>query len=60
MSTRSYPELLDFSLVQLAQAIKRREVSPVEAVEATLARIDAVNPKLNAYLSVFSPNRRVG
>ena len=58
MSARSYPELLDLGLVQLARAIKRREVSPVEVVDATLARIDVVNPKLGAYISVFAEQAR--
>ncbi len=58
MSARGYSELLDLGLVQLARAIKRREVSPVDVVEATLARIDAVNPKLGAYISVFAEQAR--
>src|SRR6195952_697111 len=53
MPTRSYPELLDKSLTQVASLIKRGEVSPVEVMQATLARIEAVNPKLAAYITVF-------
>lgn len=34
----------------LAQAIRRRELSPVELMEATLQRIEAVNPTLNAFV----------
>ena len=40
--------LADYDAVGLAQAISRREVSPLEATEAALARIDKVNPILNA------------
>ena len=40
------------SAVELSGLIKRKEVSPVEAVEGYLGRIDHVNPKLNAYLTV--------
>ncbi|MDP7085765.1 MAG: amidase, partial [Dehalococcoidia bacterium] len=36
----------------LAGLIKEREVSPVEAVEAYLDRIEALNDKLYAYLTV--------
>lgn len=36
----------------LALMIREREVSPVEVVEAVLARIEAVNPSVNAYCTV--------
>ena len=37
---------------ELADLIQRREVSPVEATEAYLERIDQVDPKLNAYITI--------
>ena len=37
---------------ELAAAIRKKRVSPVEAVDAVLARIEAVNPRLNAYCTV--------
>ena len=40
------------SVAQLSELIKNRSVSPVEAVEAYLDRIDRLNSKLNAYLTV--------
>ncbi len=40
------------SASQLSEAIKQREVSSVEAVEAYLERIDNLNSKLYAYLTV--------
>ena len=40
------------SASQLAGLIKKREVSSVEAVEAYLDRIDSLNGKLHAYLTV--------
>lgn len=40
--------LLTLSASELARRIRAREVSPVEAVEAHLERIEAVNPLLNA------------
>ena len=37
---------------ELAGLIARRQVSPVEIAEACLRRIEALNPKLNAFLTV--------
>jgi aspartyl-tRNA(Asn)/glutamyl-tRNA(Gln) amidotransferase subunit A len=36
---------------ELAQAIRSRELSPVELMEATLQRIEQVNPILNAFIA---------
>jgi amidase len=40
------------SLIDVATAIAARELSPAALTEEMLARIAAVNPKLNAYLNV--------
>src|SRR5260370_35461231 len=40
------------SAVECAALIRRKELSPVELTEAVLARIDAVNPRLNAFCLV--------
>ena len=40
------------SVVELAPLIKARKLSPVELVQAFLDRIDAVNPKVNAFITV--------
>lgn len=45
-------ELHFASIVELAPRLAARELSPVELVEATLARIESLNPRLNAYLTV--------
>ncbi|KOG61474.1 amidase, partial [Streptomyces varsoviensis] len=37
------------SAVELAAAIRRKEVSPLEAADAYLERMDALDPRLNAY-----------
>src|SRR6476660_7314340 len=42
----------------LAGAIRRRELSPVELVDALLARIEAVNPRLNANCPVAADHGR--
>lgn len=44
-------ELYSLPAVELAQRIKRRVLSPVELTEAHIARIEAVNPRLNAVVA---------
>jgi aspartyl-tRNA(Asn)/glutamyl-tRNA(Gln) amidotransferase subunit A len=44
--------LCNLSASELMEAYRRRQTSPVEVTEAVLARIDRLNPKLNAYLHV--------
>ncbi|MDP9369352.1 MAG: amidase [Chloroflexota bacterium] len=44
--------LTERSAGEIAALIRRREASPVEVVEAFLARIEAVNPCLGAYVTV--------
>ncbi len=36
------------SAIELTDAFRRRDLSPVEVLDATLARIEEVNPKINA------------
>jgi Asp-tRNA(Asn)/Glu-tRNA(Gln) amidotransferase A subunit family amidase len=45
-------ELTFLSAVTMAVQIRKRELSPVELVEAHLARIEKLNPKLNAFVQV--------
>jgi len=51
------PSLCFRSASELADLIRRREVTSVEVVEACLARIEAVNPALNAVVA-FAPDPR--
>lgn len=37
---------------ELAKLVRSREVSPVEIAEAFLARIEKLNPQLNAFITV--------
>jgi len=46
------------SVVELAEGIARREFSPLEVVEAFLARIDRVNPQVNAFVAVYAGQAR--
>lgn len=41
----------------LAARVRSGELAPVELMEATLRRIEAENPKLNAFVSLFPPER---
>src|SRR5687768_14739474 len=40
------------SLAEVSERIRTRAVSPVELVNACLARIDIYNPKLNAFITI--------
>ena len=52
MNSPEGQDLTCLSAVSLAHRIRTREVSPVEAVEAYLRRIEAVNPTLNAVVTL--------
>ncbi len=45
-------ELCFLSATEMAAAVKKKKLSPVEIVDALLARIEKVNPKVNAYCTV--------
>lgn len=44
--------------VELAAQIRRGDVSPVDVIDAFLDRIDRVNPKVNAYVTVLDEQAR--
>ena len=43
---------------ELVALIRRRKVSPLEVTRASLARIEKVNPSLNAYCTVAAEQAR--
>jgi aspartyl-tRNA(Asn)/glutamyl-tRNA(Gln) amidotransferase subunit A len=47
-------DLCYLTLHELAQHIRAKEVSPVDATEATLERIERLNPTLNSYITVMA------
>lgn len=51
-------ELVWMSLTDVAGAIRRREVSVSEVVDASLKRIETVRPILNAFIDVFIDEAR--
>ena len=54
----THAEIPFLSAVELAAAIRAREISPVDAVDAYLARIEAVGHRLNAYITVCADEAR--
>jgi amidase len=51
-------EIIYASATEIARAIREKEVSSEEAVEAYLARINEVNPKLNAFVQLTADAAR--
>lgn len=51
-------ELCYTSATDLARLIRQRDVSPVEVIDAVLERIERVNPRLNAYVTVTAEAAR--
>src|SRR5436853_7257053 len=50
--TMDAAELCYLPAVEMAAAIRSKKLSPVEVVDAVLARLDRLNPTLNAYCTV--------
>ena len=46
-------EISSQDATELARRIRARELSPVEVVQAYLERIGAINPKLNAVVTIL-------
>jgi Asp-tRNA(Asn)/Glu-tRNA(Gln) amidotransferase A subunit family amidase len=51
-------ELTFLSAVSMAERIRQKTLSPVELVEAHLARIEKLNPRLNAFVQVDAERAR--
>jgi aspartyl-tRNA(Asn)/glutamyl-tRNA(Gln) amidotransferase subunit A len=48
------------TISELAQRLRRRKVSPVEITQECLARIDRLNPALNAFITVTAESALAG
>jgi len=46
------------SLEEQVEAIKTKELSPVEMMEAVLSRIEKINPKINAYCTIVADSAK--
>ena len=55
----SESNLTYLSAHQLSQALAARRLSPVELTEAFLARIQALEPKLQAFVEVYADDARL-
>jgi aspartyl-tRNA(Asn)/glutamyl-tRNA(Gln) amidotransferase subunit A len=44
--------VIDMDAIELVRLIRKGKLSPLEVMEATLERIDAVNPLINAFVSL--------
>lgn len=54
------PEYTQFDALGLAELVRRKEVTPLEVVDAAIARIEAYNPSLNAVIyPLFEQARQV-
>ncbi len=51
-------EILQLSAVALAAAVRRRRWSPVDVVEAYLARVGALDPHVAAYIRILADDAR--
>src|SRR5688572_8653695 len=49
---RMTAELHDLSIAEASRLIRSRRLSPVELTDALLKRIEALDPQLNAFISV--------
>ena len=60
MSTNRIPgaELAFAAATEQADLVRRKEISPVELVEIYLDRIEAINPVINAYVTVAGEQAR--
>jgi aspartyl-tRNA(Asn)/glutamyl-tRNA(Gln) amidotransferase subunit A len=58
MSAMADRELIYASIAELAPRLAAKEVSPVEVTEAALARIERLEPKLNAFITVTAESAR--
>jgi aspartyl-tRNA(Asn)/glutamyl-tRNA(Gln) amidotransferase subunit A len=57
-TTRSVADLSDLTIADAGTLIERGEVSPVELVDAALARIEKHNPTLHAFITVTADRAR--
>ncbi len=54
----SNSELIFLTIAQAAKLLRQKKLSPVELADAALQRIEALNPKLNAFITVVADRAR--
>ena len=50
--------MISLQIAELASKLERLEISPVDVVENCISKIDQINPKLNAFLTIASDSAR--
>src|SRR5207342_2932112 len=50
--------MIDLDALTLARLIRSKEISPVAVVDAVLARIEALSPTVNAFITVTADEAR--
>ena len=58
MKKASSLDILNLTIKDLSELISRREISPIDLVEASLQRIARLNPALNAFITVLEDAAR--
>jgi hypothetical protein len=47
-----------FTVAELSEQVRSKDISPVQILEACLSRIEALNPRLNAFITVLATESR--
>jgi len=58
MPLHSESELVFLSIERTARLLRKKEISPVELVEMALSRIERLNPRINAFITVVADRAR--
>jgi aspartyl-tRNA(Asn)/glutamyl-tRNA(Gln) amidotransferase subunit A len=58
VTPKSESELAFLSIERAARLLRRKEISPVDLVDVALARIERLNPSINAFLTVVADRAR--
>jgi aspartyl-tRNA(Asn)/glutamyl-tRNA(Gln) amidotransferase subunit A len=58
MNSAAQSKLLFLTIEKAARLLRRKEISPVELVDAALAQIELLNPTLNAFITVVAERAR--
>ena len=58
MTLKYESELTFLSIEQAARLLRRKEISPLDLVDIALARIERLNPSINAFLTVVADRAR--
>ena len=54
LNLKSGDPLLDATATELSKLVRAKDISPVELMERTLARVEILQEKLNAFITIIS------